>query len=60
MRVLAVADIFDALSAERPYRGALPPEEVAAILKKEEGVKLDADCIAAALAPQKPILRLAA
>ena len=59
MRVLAVADVFDALSAERPYRGALSLEEVAAILKKDEGTKLDADCIAAALTPQR-VLQLAA
>ena len=62
MRVLAVADIVDALSSERPYRAALSLEEVAAILKREEGVKLDADCIAAALQPQpqKSALKMAA
>jgi len=43
MRVLAVADVFDALSAERPYRGALPPAEVFAILDREA---LDRDCVA--------------
>lgn len=43
MRALAVADVFDALSAERPYRGALPPAEVFAILDRDA---LDPDCIA--------------
>ncbi|BDI30669.1 metal-dependent phosphohydrolase [Capsulimonas corticalis] len=45
MRILAVADVYDALSAERPYRGALPQEEVFAILDKDRGIALDADCI---------------
>jgi HD-GYP domain-containing protein (c-di-GMP phosphodiesterase class II) len=27
-RILAVADVFDALSAKRPYRDALPIEEL--------------------------------
>jgi putative nucleotidyltransferase with HDIG domain len=47
MRILAVADVFDALSAERPYRGALPLEEVFAIFRKDDGVGLDSECIAA-------------
>jgi HD-GYP domain-containing protein (c-di-GMP phosphodiesterase class II) len=46
MRILAVADVFDALSAERPYRGALDSAEVFRILDKDSGVALDADCIA--------------
>ena len=47
MRILAVADVFDALSAARPYRGALPRDEVFAMLDKDAGIALDADCIAA-------------
>lgn len=47
MRILAVADVFDALSAERPYRGALPLSEVFAILDKDSGTALDANCIGA-------------
>lgn len=43
MRALAVADVFDALSAARPYRAALPPSEVFAIL---DGDALDRDCVA--------------
>jgi HD-GYP domain-containing protein (c-di-GMP phosphodiesterase class II) len=34
-RVLAVADIADALLADRPYRKGMPTEEVDAILKKD-------------------------
>jgi HD-GYP domain-containing protein (c-di-GMP phosphodiesterase class II) len=34
-RVLAVADVYDALSAPRPYREALPSEEVFAIMDRD-------------------------
>ena len=45
MRILAVADVFDALSAERPYRGALEMSEVFAIMERDAGQALDADLI---------------
>ena len=45
MRILAVADVFDALSSWRPYREALPLTQVFAILEKDAGIGLDADCI---------------
>lgn len=45
MRILAVADVFDALSAERPYRGALEMSEVFAIMDRDAGQALDADLI---------------
>jgi HD-GYP domain-containing protein (c-di-GMP phosphodiesterase class II) len=48
MRILAVADIFDALSAERPYRGAMPMEKVWKILDEEAVTALDPDCVSAA------------
>ena len=47
MRILAVADVFDALSADRPYRGAMPIERVFGILDEESGRALDAGCVAA-------------
>jgi HD-GYP domain-containing protein (c-di-GMP phosphodiesterase class II) len=34
-RVLAVADVYDALSAPRPYRHALSPEEVFVIMDRD-------------------------
>jgi HD-GYP domain-containing protein (c-di-GMP phosphodiesterase class II) len=46
-RILAVADIWDALTADRPYRAGMSPEDAMTILRKEERVTLDADCIAA-------------
>ena len=62
MRILAVADIYDALTAARPYREAMPLEKALTILQKDAGVALDADCVAAAeqLAYQEPPLARAA
>jgi putative two-component system response regulator len=31
-RILQVVDIYDALTTDRPYRGALPPEQALGIL----------------------------
>ncbi|MBI4887338.1 MAG: HD domain-containing protein [Acidobacteria bacterium] len=39
-RILAAADIFDALSAERPYRGAMPLDKVLAIIREGRGTQL--------------------
>ena len=38
---------YEALSAVRPYRAALPVEEVLAIIGRDAGERLDADCVAA-------------
>ncbi len=45
-RILAVADIYDALSAERPYHKALPQEKVLGILREESSTRLDPECVA--------------
>ena len=47
VRILSVADVFDALSAERPYRGALPIAQVFEIMEQEVGAALDGACVAA-------------
>lgn len=39
-RVLAVADVFDALSTRRPYRPALGPDEALAFLERDRGTGL--------------------
>ncbi len=44
-RILAVADIYEALSAERPYHEALPQEKVLDILREESSIKLDPECV---------------
>jgi putative nucleotidyltransferase with HDIG domain len=46
-RILAVADVAEALSAWRPYRPAQGSDEVLAIMERDAGRKLDADAFAA-------------
>lgn len=40
-RIITVADVFDALHAERPYKAALPVEKVRAILLEGRGTHFD-------------------
>ena len=40
-RILTVSDIFEALTADRPYRVGMPIEAALAILNKDRGKKLD-------------------
>lgn len=46
-RVLVVSDIFDALSAKRPYRDSLPLETVFEIMRKDVPHALDGACLEA-------------
>ena len=46
-RIIAVADIFDALSANRPYRDSLPLERVFSIMLKDAPHGIDGDCVRA-------------
>ena len=46
-RILAVADVYEALTAARPYRGPLAPERAFAILAEEAGRRLDAASVEA-------------
>ena len=46
-RLLAVADIYEALSAERPYRAAMSWDKIQGILARDIGAGVDADCFAA-------------
>jgi HD-GYP domain-containing protein (c-di-GMP phosphodiesterase class II) len=43
MRVLAVADVYEALTADRPYRGPLPVQEALAIIDRDVPNRLDFD-----------------
>jgi putative nucleotidyltransferase with HDIG domain len=47
MRVLAVADIYEALTADRPYRGPMGVDEALAIIDRDVPHRLDADVRAA-------------
>ncbi len=44
-RALVVADIYEALTADRPYRVGMPVEQALSILEKDRGSKLDAHAI---------------
>lgn len=46
-RIVSVADVFDALTNDRPYRKALTLEETLAVLHDMIGVALDPECVAA-------------
>ena len=48
-RILVVADIADALRAERPYRPGLPQAQVVEMLRADRGRTLSGDCVDAAI-----------
>jgi putative nucleotidyltransferase with HDIG domain len=48
-RILAVADVFDALISDRPYRGGMGLERTVEIIKKESGDQFDPDVVQAFL-----------
>ena len=48
-RIVAVADVFDALTSDRPYRAALTRDAALAYLATEAGHTLDADIVATML-----------
>ncbi|WP_237482945.1 HD-GYP domain-containing protein [Lichenibacterium dinghuense] len=46
-RIVSVADVFDALTADRPYRAAMPVERALGIMRKDLGLAFDPICFAA-------------
>lgn len=48
-RIIAVADVFDALTSARPYKHAWSNQQAIATLQKLAGKKLDQDCVTALL-----------
>ena len=48
-RIVAVADVFDALTSTRPYKEAWSNENAIQEIKKLAGEKLDQDCVNALL-----------
>jgi HD-GYP domain-containing protein (c-di-GMP phosphodiesterase class II) len=46
-RILAVADVYEALTAERPYRAGMPHEDAMLFLRSQRGTKLSAEAIEA-------------
>jgi HD-GYP domain-containing protein (c-di-GMP phosphodiesterase class II) len=46
-RIITTADIFDAITAERPYRGAVPIPKTLEMMGKTVGTAIDENCYAA-------------
>jgi HD-GYP domain-containing protein (c-di-GMP phosphodiesterase class II) len=44
VRIVTTADIFDALTADRPYRAAMPVTKALAIMSEMVGMQIDPDC----------------
>lgn len=44
-RILAAADIYDALSTARPYRPALPDDVALRIMERDRGIGIDSRCL---------------
>lgn len=57
-RIVAVADVFDALTSQRAYKHAWSNEEAFAELRRLSGWKLDARCVAILMGNQKKILEI--
>ncbi len=54
-RIVAVADVFDALTSNRSYKKAWSNDEAFAMLKKMAGEKLDRDCVNAIIKSRKEV-----
>lgn len=44
-RIVAVADVFDALTSERPYKAAWPVDKARALLEESRGSHFDPACV---------------
>jgi response regulator RpfG family c-di-GMP phosphodiesterase len=44
-RIIAIADTYDAMTTERPYRGPLPKDHVISVLKEEKGKQFDPELV---------------
>lgn len=43
--IASVADVYSAIASDRPYRMAMPPEQVAAVIRGMSGVHLNAEVV---------------
>ena len=58
-RIMAVADAYDAMSSDRPYRKGMPEEKIEAILRGGAGTQWDAEVIDAFFEIRDEIQRIA-
>ena len=54
-RIVAAADVFDALTSKRPYKHAWTNDEAFDTLKKLASIKLDRDCVNALVNSRKEV-----
>jgi len=59
-RIVTTADIFDALTADRPYRAAMPVSKALGIMDEMVGTALDPLCVAALAAALQKVTPIAA
>ena len=58
-RIVSVADAFDAMSSDRPYRKGMPAEKVGAIFEQGSGIQWDSEVIDAFFAARDDIHAIA-
>ena len=56
-RIVAVADVFDALSSRRPYRQALPMSDCFEAIESKSGTQFDPEVVAAFVASREEIIQ---
>ncbi len=57
-RILCIADVFDALTSARSYRGAYAPADAAAMMRRDAGLAFDPELLDVFLARTLPRIRL--
>jgi putative nucleotidyltransferase with HDIG domain len=55
VRIITVADVFDALTSDRPYRQGLSFEAATAAIRHDAGMKFDPDVVSAFMA-RRPVI----
>jgi putative two-component system response regulator len=58
-RIVAVADVFDALSSKRPYKEAWPLEKARAYMVENRGLHFDPLCVDAFLSRWSEVVQIA-
>ena len=59
-QIVAIADVFDALTTKRPYKDPFPIEEAFRIIKESRGSHFDADVVDAFFQSEEEILSIRA
>ena len=57
-RITSVADVFDALTTERPYKAAFPPEKAMEIMEEGRGAQFDPNELDALIRRMDEVLKV--